>query len=274
MEVPDTFKKLAASRGQSKPGAVPEGHIILFTIGGNAWSKDFNPWDWLTSKRKAETMAVRVARWPEEYPGCDGIDLDLENGAGEAQNAGTNMVHFVKKIRQIRKAEGKFRMIISQPTFGCPQVRSKQNPFNVCLCVSQIEGANTVINAGWTKAGASTGLIDSIGIMFYDGDGSKAYWPNYAHGKDRAIRVPVPTNKILLGASGNKAAALNALVEEVIKNDLGGIMIWQNSVKPGRIYWPSACGAWGCDSFGFPDAQQALKDAIKRFEPFNRENQR
>ena len=115
-------------------------------------------------------------------------------------------------------------------------------------------------------------LIDSIGIMFYDGDGSKVYWPNYAEGKHSAIKVPVPTDKILLGASGNNARALNALVDEVIEKDLGGIMIWQNSVKPGAIYWPSACGAWGCDSFGYPDAQQALKDAIKKFEPFNREN--
>ena len=105
--------------------------------------------------------------------------------------------------------------------------------------------------------------------MFYDGDGSKAYWPNYAEGKSNLITVPVPTNKIVLGASGNNAGAIHSLVEEVIKNDLGGIMIWQNSVKPQQIYWPSACGAWGCDSFGFPDAQQALKNAIKKFEPYN-----
>ena len=133
MEVPDTFKKLAASRGTDKPGAVPEGHIILFAIGGISWSKGYNPWDWLTSQEKAEAMAARVARWPEEFPGCDGIDLDLENGAGEAPNAGTNMVHFVKKIHQIRKSEGKFRMIISQPTFGFPQVWSK-NRINLSMC--------------------------------------------------------------------------------------------------------------------------------------------
>ena len=110
--------------------------------------------------------------------------------------------------------------------------------------------------------------------MYYDGDGSKAYWPNYAQGKHSAITVPVPTDKILLGASGNNAQALNALVDYVIKNDLGGIMIWQNSVKPGAIAWPSACGAWGCDSFGYPAAQQALKDAIKKFEPFNKPHQK
>jgi hypothetical protein len=29
-------------------------------------------------------MAAEVAKWPSLY-GCDGIDLDIENGAGENQ---------------------------------------------------------------------------------------------------------------------------------------------------------------------------------------------
>jgi hypothetical protein len=35
----------------------------------------------LTSKDAAEAMAVKVAEWPEKY-NCDGIDIDLEDGAG------------------------------------------------------------------------------------------------------------------------------------------------------------------------------------------------
>lgn len=76
-----------------------------------------NPWPWLTSKAKAEEMAEKVALWPEEY-GCDGIDLDIEDGAGDAPGAGTNMIHFIKKLRQLNP-----KMIIGQPTYGFPAVR-------------------------------------------------------------------------------------------------------------------------------------------------------
>ena len=44
-------------------------------------------------------MAERVATWPQKY-GIDGIDLDLEDGAGDTPKAGPNMIHFVKKLRQ------------------------------------------------------------------------------------------------------------------------------------------------------------------------------
>ena len=64
-----------------------------------AYSLKPNPWEWLTSKEKAEAMAEKVvttlcvssrghkmspwqvARWRDDY-GIDGIDLDLEEGAG------------------------------------------------------------------------------------------------------------------------------------------------------------------------------------------------
>ena len=61
-------------------------------------------------------MAVEVAKWPGLY-GCDGIDLDIENGAGEQQAAGPNMIFFIKKLRQLVP-----KMIISQPAYGFPQV--------------------------------------------------------------------------------------------------------------------------------------------------------
>jgi chitinase len=52
----------------------------------------------LESREAAETMAERVATWPQKY-GIDGIDLDLEDGAGDTPKAGPNMIHFVKKLR-------------------------------------------------------------------------------------------------------------------------------------------------------------------------------
>jgi chitinase len=84
--------------------------------GGIGYSQKYNPWTWLTSQKSAEAMAVEVAKWPSLY-GCDGIDLDIENGAGEQQAAGPNMMFFIKKLRQLVP-----KIIISQPTYGFPQV--------------------------------------------------------------------------------------------------------------------------------------------------------
>lgn len=61
-------------------------------------------------------MAVKVAQWYDDYE-MDGIDLDLEEGAGARKEAGPNMIHFIKKVRELQP-----NMIISQPTYGYPQV--------------------------------------------------------------------------------------------------------------------------------------------------------
>ena len=116
MDIPPAFKKLAATRGTNQPGAVPKDTVIIFAIGGYAYSLKPNPWHWLTSKEKAEAMAEKVAKWPEMY-NCDGIDLDLEDGAGARPEAGPNMIHFIRRLRQLQP-----KMIISQPTYGYPQV--------------------------------------------------------------------------------------------------------------------------------------------------------
>merc|ERR1711890_95832 len=86
MAVPKAFKKLAASRGTGAEGAVPKDTLILFAIGGYAYSQHPNPWDWLTSQGKAEAMAEKVSQWRADY-GIDGIDLDLEAGAGSSAAA-------------------------------------------------------------------------------------------------------------------------------------------------------------------------------------------
>ena len=90
--------------------------------GGYAYSSKIKPWHWLESKEAAEAMAEKVAKWPELY-GCDGIDLDLEDGAGDTLKAGPNMIHFVRKVRELQP-----KMIIGQPTYGFPQVN------RLCTC--------------------------------------------------------------------------------------------------------------------------------------------
>ena len=63
-------------------------------------------------------MAAEVATWPNRF-GCDGIDLDIEEGAGSKPESGTHMVHFVRKLRQLRPD-----VIVGQPTYGYPAVQS------------------------------------------------------------------------------------------------------------------------------------------------------
>merc|ERR1719187_771330 len=101
MDVPPSFQKLAATRGSGAPGSVPANTVIMFAIGGYSYSVKPNPWHWLTSKEAAEKMAVKVSEWPDKY-GCDGIDLDLEEGAGAKRAAGPNMIHFIRKLKELR----------------------------------------------------------------------------------------------------------------------------------------------------------------------------
>jgi hypothetical protein len=61
-------------------------------------------------------MAAQVAQWPSLYK-CDGIDLDIEEGAGDSSNSGINMVYFIKKLRQLVP-----NIYIGQPTYGDPSV--------------------------------------------------------------------------------------------------------------------------------------------------------
>lgn len=219
MEIPPSFKKLAKTRGSSAPGSVPADTVIMFAIGGYAYSLKPNPWDWLTSREKAEAMAEKVARWPEEY-GCDGIDLDLEEGAGAKREAGPNMIHFIRKLKSLKPD-----IIISQPVYGYPQVQAESD----------------VINASWDTEGNSQGLADSLGLMVYEGTQALNYVKNYAKGSNQwqgfPIKVNAPTNTILLGAKGSSSSTtLVKLATEAVKQDLLGIMVWYASVKNGFDY--------------------------------------
>ena len=252
MLVPPSYQKLAATRGTDLPGAVPRNTVIMFAIGGYSYSLKPNPWHWLTSKVAAAEMVVEVATWPEKY-GCDGIDLDIETGAGDKAAAGPNMIFFIKRIRQIRKAAGLPRMIVSQPCYGFPQVQAESD----------------VINAGWNRQGTNLGLVDSIGLMVYNGADSLNYVVKYNDGPGLGkwgswfpIKVKVPKNAILLGAQGNTAAgAISKLASQAMSQDLLGIMVWNSSVKNGFQYKPSGPS----DASDREEAIGAYKAAAKLF---------
>jgi len=225
MEVPVSFRKLAATRGTNVDGAVPSDTRIIFAIGGYAYSIHPNPWDWLTSKEKAEAMAVKVATWRDDF-GIDGVDLDLEEGAGSQQVAGPNMVHFVRKLKSIQPD-----LIVSQPTYGYPQIK----------------GEIDVINDSWNVGGSSNGLADSIGLMVYEGSQALQYVKNYAEGSSQwegfPIKVDVPRSQILLGCKGSAGMdTIGTLATEAVRQDIMGIMVWFCSVRNGLVY----SSGWDC----------------------------
>jgi len=246
MEVPPSYQKLAASRGTGLPGAVPADTVIMFAIGGYAYSIKPNPWHWLTSKEAAEEMAEKVAEWPDMY-GCDGIDLDLEEGAGAKKEAGPNMIHFIRKLRELKPG-----MIISQPVYGYPQVQAETD----------------VINASWDPEGNSANLANSIGLMVYEGTQALNYVKNYANGAGQWQGFPItasaPKNVILLGAKGQSSYKdIITLAEEAVEQDLLGIMVWYASVQNGFDYAVNWDASTNEDSIkGYMDAMTIFRKEL------------
>jgi len=243
MTVPKSFINLAASRGTNAEGAVPANTMIIFAIGGIKYSTDYNPWSWLTSKQAAEAMAVEVATWPDKY-GCDGIDLDIEEGAGNQPASGANMVHFVNKLRSIKPD-----IVIGQPTYGYPQV----------------DCANEVINESWDLEGNLKNVADSVGIMVYEETQSLNYVKNFVNGAGQwegfPIKVNVNSKAVMLGSKGSTGSgSIMKLAEEAVKQDLLGIMVWYASVVNGLQYAVS----W--DTSLVEDSQNGYKQALQYFQ--------
>mgnify|MGYP006088417841 FL=1 len=223
--VPPAFAKLAATRGSGAPGAVSAKAVVLFSIGGESYSTKTNPWPFLASKAAAEAMAIEVAKWSTLYPGCDGVDMDIETGAGAAKGAAANLVHFAAKLHELNPA-----FIYTQPVFGSP---------------TSVPAANAAIeasfNASWHGGSEPTSLgsVDAIGIMSYSGTGSEAYVEPYAQGCSSKhctqwycpLAACVPLGKILLGAGGDATpSTMTALATAVTTQKLGGFMVWFASV--------------------------------------------
>ncbi len=209
-------------------------------------------------------MAEEVAEWRLLY-NIDGIDLDIETGAGDHVEAGENMVYFIQKLRELDPD-----IIIGQPTFGYPQVEAEIN----------------VINESWNADGSSNNLADSVGLMVYDGTSSLDYVEDYAHGTEQwegfPIVVNVPYNAIMLGAKVMKIyihtskntekgltsfllllqgiisdADADTLASEVVRQDLLGIMVWFASVINGFVYDA------GWDTSQDPASQEAYCRALE-----------
>jgi hypothetical protein len=200
------------------------GQKVIAAIGGQTYSTTPNPWPWLTSTATAEAMAVEVAKWKGLY-GIDGVDLDLETGAGDTSESGPAAMAFARKLKEIDPT-----FIVTQPVFGSPQVKEE----------------NYVTNAAFAK-NATSCPIDSIGIMVYEGTGSLQYVKGYLHGSKEwqgfPIHVDVPPNKVLLGAGGQSASGtIETLAKAAHDQNLRGIMVWYASVidsatgKPGNQY--------------------------------------
>jgi len=188
-------------------------------------------------------MAEKVAEWPEKY-GCDGIDLDIEDGAGDAKGAGKNMIHFVRKLKQLQP-----KMIIGQPTYGYPAIHAEID----------------VINESWDENGNNNNLTDTIGLMVYEGTNSLNYVKNYVSGTKQwqgfPIKVNAPSNVILLGTKGKtNVDTIKKLVKEAIRKDYLGVMVWYASVIDGLQY---AKGSW--DASVSTAVQEAYIDGMERF---------
>ena len=219
MKVPISFKNLASTKGSELAGSVPASTKIIFSIGGYSYSQDPNPWEWLTTKEKAESMAEVVATWKDLY-GCDGIDLDIEEGAGQQEEAGRNMAHFVRRLRDLQP-----NLIINQPTYGYPQIPA------------QID----VINESYNLDRSSNNLVDSVGIMTYEGTESLLYIKNFADASNQWPGFPItcntPYNVVLVGCKGtNNATDIETLANESLNQDLLGVMVWYASVIDGFQY--------------------------------------
>ena len=184
-----------------------------------------------------------MALWKDLYS-IDGIDLDLEEGAGSNKIAGPNMVHFVRKLKKLNPS-----MIVSQPTYGWPQVQAEMD----------------VINASWDTDGNKKNIADSIGLMVYEGTNSLNYIKNYDSSKrwqGHPISAAVPNNAILLGAKGvTSSTAIQELARRCLADDLLGIMVWYASVENGFQYKHS--DQW--DATTKPDSISGYKAAMQMF---------
>ena len=108
--------------------------------------------------------------------------------------------------------------MITQPVYGSPQVPAE----------------NDMVNNGYTVNGTSLGLIDSVGLMVYQGleslnyvrdYGNATYWQNYP------IKVDVPYSQIIAGINGNAGSStIMQMADDINSKGLGGIMVWLSSV--------------------------------------------
>eukprot|EP00755_Sulcionema_specki_P001402 Sspe_Gene.3258::Locus_1067_Transcript_1_1_Confidence_1.000_Length_1065::g.3258::m.3258 len=207
--VPPAMAALAGCRGEA--GCPSKDAKVILSVGGYSYS--MKAWSWLASQEAAEAMAEKVAEW--EKLGVDGIDLDIEGTAGNSPGAAKYIVAFARKLKTLRP-----NFLVTQPVYGYPQIAAE----------------NSMVNNGWDNSSRPTGIVDSIGIMVYQGVGSLQYVKDYANATSQwqgfPIKVDVPKHQILPGIQGSASDAVVMQMAQAVKQQgLGGFMVWFASVE-------------------------------------------
>ena len=242
MEVPVAMRNLAASRGKSETGSVPHATKLIVSVGGQAYSASRKSWPFMKTPENARAMAATVSKWQDDY-GVDGIDIDIEWGAGNNKAESENLVTFIAELGSLNP-----HFIITQPVYGYPQVTAESHVVNSAF--------------GSPPSVPSNSSIDRVGIMVYDGDASLQYVDNYCKGASKSVpqvHVNVPPQAILVGIGGGATAkTMASIVSAVAKRDLSGMFVWYGSLldsatgKPGLEYGRSS------DAASWPEAEQRL----------------
>eukprot|EP01083_Nonionella_stella_P208435 756410_1 len=207
--VPPAMANLAKCKGSGQRGCPTADQLVIFSIGGASYSEP--KWAFLASESAAIDMAKEVAQWDTKY-GCDGIDLDIETGAGDDKTQSDNLLIFAQNVRKLNA-----NMIITQPVYDYPGVRAE----------------TLMVNNGWNKDGSPTGLIQSIGIMEYKNEKSLTDVKNYANATntDDGVTVNVPTGAIQVGLQGGASqSTIISMANSCVSMQLNGIMVWYSSV--------------------------------------------
>ena len=212
MKVPQSFEN-ARTSGQFQAGTK-----IVYSIGGYSYSANVKAWKNTFSNPKQ--LASEVAQWK-----CDGIDIDIETGAGGDVAFSTNLLIFTKELRRLRND-----MIITMAVFGYPQVFSQ----------------SLIVVNSWKVDGTFNNLIDSVGIMVYD-DTQSLKWVGQYTGESCTpgwcalcsnANVGTPCSKVakkqVIGGLGGNASQQN--VNTLCSSGTGGYMVWYASADNGFQY--------------------------------------
>merc|ERR1712087_423066 len=109
------------------------------------------------------------------------------------------------------------------------------------------------------KSGGSNDLIDSVGLMVYNGLESLQYVKDYGNATSEwqgfPITVDVPYARILPGIEGSASSTVIAQMASSVKSEgLGGFMVWFASVKD------KTRGGRNAFAYGSMDATKAMSD--------------
>ena len=154
--VPPAFANLARTRGTNAPGSVPSDVPIIFSVGGQEYSKEtFVPsrksyakdtWAWLVSKGEgggdggagcAVAAQVRLRRHRSG---------PLRTRAASGEDAEQNLVYFVSALKRLAPD-----MIITQPVLGSSAPMVVHDKVDKWDSSAGTRGPNRLIEAAYTK---------------------------------------------------------------------------------------------------------------------------